>query len=106
MILMFECGYRYRFFGEDAFISAKVLDISVNDDDEALFATSSVPTFNGANVYVKKLVAAGYKVVARAVAARTVTNHRHLSKLEAGNFFQLILNNPHIKYNDKQTWRS
>jgi len=31
-------------------------------DDDAMFATASVPTFNGANAYVRKLVAAGYKV--------------------------------------------
>jgi DNA mismatch repair protein MSH3 len=30
MILLFECGYRYRFFGSDAEVAAKVLDISAN----------------------------------------------------------------------------
>ena len=67
IILMFECGYRFRFFGEDAFVSARVLDISVNDDADARFASSSVPTFNGASTYVKKLVAAGFKVPSKII---------------------------------------
>ena len=62
MILMLECGYRYRFFGEDAYIAGKVLDIMAHKDDDAMFATASVPTFNGANAYIRKLVAAGHKV--------------------------------------------
>ena len=62
MVLMLECGYRYRFFGEDAYIAGKVLDIFAHKDDDAMFATASVPTFNGANAYVKKLVASGHKV--------------------------------------------
>ena len=30
-------------------------------DDEAVFATASVPTVNGANAYIRKLVSAGHK---------------------------------------------
>ncbi|CAH8384456.1 unnamed protein product [Eruca vesicaria subsp. sativa] len=59
VILMVEVGYRYRFFGEDAEIAARVLGIYAHMDHS--FMTASVPTFR-LNVHVRRLVNAGYKV--------------------------------------------
>lgn len=59
VLLMVEVGYRYRFFGEDAEIAAKVLGIYAHLDHN--FMTASIPTFR-LNVHVRRLVSAGYKV--------------------------------------------
>ncbi|KAG2263193.1 hypothetical protein Bca52824_070272 [Brassica carinata] len=59
VILMVEVGYRYRFFGEDAQIAARVLGIYAHMDHS--FMTASVPTFR-LNVHVRRLVNAGYKI--------------------------------------------
>ncbi|TYH41256.1 hypothetical protein ES332_D12G303100v1 [Gossypium tomentosum] len=59
VLLMVEVGYRFRFFGKDAEIAAKVLGIYAHVDRN--FLTASVPTFR-LNVYVRSLVSAGYKV--------------------------------------------
>nr|KJB52804.1 hypothetical protein B456_008G278000 [Gossypium raimondii] len=59
VLLMVEVGYRFRFFGKDAEIAAKVLGIYAHVDRN--FLTASVPTFR-LNVYVRRLVSAGYKV--------------------------------------------
>ncbi|KAL0659763.1 hypothetical protein Bca4012_080348 [Brassica carinata] len=59
VILMVEVGYRYRFFGEDAEIAARVLGIYAHMDHS--FMTASVPTFR-LNVHVRRLVNAGYKI--------------------------------------------
>ncbi|KAM7273537.1 hypothetical protein ACFE04_028201 [Oxalis oulophora] len=59
VVLMIEVGYRYRFFGQDAEIAAKVLGIIAHMDKN--FMTASVPTFR-LNVHVRRLVYAGYKV--------------------------------------------
>lgn len=56
---MVEVGYKYRFFGEDAEIAARVLGIYAHLDHN--FMTASVPTFR-LNVHVRRLVSAGYKV--------------------------------------------
>lgn len=56
---MVEVGYRYRFFGDDAEIAARVLGIYAHVDHN--FLTASVPTFR-LNVHVRRLVSAGYKV--------------------------------------------
>lgn len=56
---MIEVGYKYRFFGEDAEIAARVLRIYAHMDHN--FMTASVPTFR-LNVHVRRLVSAGYKV--------------------------------------------
>ncbi|GAB1600646.1 DNA mismatch repair protein Msh3-like [Argonauta hians] len=58
-ILLIECGYKYRFFGEDAQIAADVLNIMCNPDHN--FKTASIPTHR-LFVHVKRLVAAGHKV--------------------------------------------
>lgn len=42
-VLFVECGYRYRFFGEDAELASKVLKISSYPDHN--FATASIPTY-------------------------------------------------------------
>ncbi|OMO97864.1 hypothetical protein COLO4_14300 [Corchorus olitorius] len=59
VLLMVEVGYRFRFFGKDAEIAAKVLGIYAHVDRN--FLTASVPTFR-LNVHVRRLVNAGYKV--------------------------------------------
>ncbi|XP_022736083.1 DNA mismatch repair protein MSH3 isoform X3 [Durio zibethinus] len=59
VLLMVEVGYRFRFFGKDAEIAAKVLGIYAHMDRN--FLTASVPTFR-LNVHVRRLVSAGYKV--------------------------------------------
>lgn len=58
-LLMVECGYRIRFFGDDAVIAAKVLSICAHIDHN--FMVASVPTFRTI-VHCKRLIAAGYKV--------------------------------------------
>ncbi|XP_015878076.3 DNA mismatch repair protein MSH3 [Ziziphus jujuba] len=59
VILMVEVGYKYRFFGEDAEIAARILGIYAHMDHN--FMTASVPTFR-LNVHVRRLVNSGYKV--------------------------------------------
>ncbi|XP_069483651.1 DNA mismatch repair protein Msh3 isoform X2 [Ambystoma mexicanum] len=58
-ILFVECGYKYRFFGEDAEIAAKELNIFCHVDHN--FMTASIPTHR-LFVHVRRLVANGYKV--------------------------------------------
>ncbi|KAL2270193.1 hypothetical protein VTJ83DRAFT_2377 [Remersonia thermophila] len=71
-VLVVEVGYKFRFFGEDARIAAKVLSIVCipgkfrydEHPSEAhldRFASASIPVHR-LNVHVKRLVAAGYKV--------------------------------------------
>ncbi|CAL9126822.1 unnamed protein product [Musa textilis] len=59
VLLMIEVGYKYRFFGEDAEIAARVLGIFAHVDHN--FLTASIPTFR-LHFHVRRLVAAGYKV--------------------------------------------
>ncbi|ESQ54750.1 hypothetical protein EUTSA_v10024274mg [Eutrema salsugineum] len=59
VILMVEVGYRYRFFGEDAEIAARVLGIYAHMDHN--FMTASIPTFR-LQFHVRRLVNAGYKI--------------------------------------------
>ncbi|KAJ6876274.1 DNA mismatch repair protein MSH3 [Populus alba x Populus x berolinensis] len=59
VLLMIEVGYKFRFFGEDAKIAARVLGIYAHKDHN--FMTASVPTFR-LNVHVRRLVSEGYKV--------------------------------------------
>ncbi|KAK7076395.1 Mismatch repair protein msh3, partial [Halocaridina rubra] len=58
-ILFVECGYKYRFFGHDAEIAAKELNIVAHLDHS--FMTASIPTYR-LHVHVRRLVANGYKV--------------------------------------------
>ncbi|XP_018420707.1 PREDICTED: DNA mismatch repair protein Msh3 [Nanorana parkeri] len=58
-ILCVECGYKYRFFGEDAKIAARELNIYCHLDHN--FMTASIPTHR-LFVHVRRLVAKGYKV--------------------------------------------
>lgn len=58
-VLLVECGYKYRFFGEDAEIAGRVLKIFPHFDHN--FMTASIPTHR-LFVHVRRLVAAGYKV--------------------------------------------
>ncbi|XP_020079711.1 DNA mismatch repair protein MSH3 isoform X1 [Ananas comosus] len=59
VLLMVEVGYKYRFFGDDAEIAARVLGIFAHVDRN--FLTASVPTFR-LGFHVRRLVGAGYKV--------------------------------------------
>lgn len=59
VLLMVEVGYKYRFFGEDAEVAARVLGIYAHMDHN--FMTASIPTFR-LHVHVRRLVSAGYKV--------------------------------------------
>ncbi|XP_071168797.1 DNA mismatch repair protein Msh3-like isoform X1 [Mytilus edulis] len=58
-LLLVECGYKYRFFGDDAEVAAKVLKIFCHLDHN--FMTASIPTHR-LFVHVRRLVSAGYKV--------------------------------------------
>ncbi|NXP17709.1 MSH3 protein, partial [Scytalopus superciliaris] len=58
-VLCVECGYKYRFFGEDAEIAAKELNIYCHLDHN--FMTASIPSHR-LFVHVRRLVAKGHKV--------------------------------------------
>ncbi|KAM6930900.1 DNA mismatch repair protein Msh3 [Xenentodon cancila] len=58
-LLAVECGYKYRFFGEDAEIAAKELNIVCHRDHN--FMTCSIPTHR-LFVHVRRLVSHGHKV--------------------------------------------
>ncbi|KAL0607642.1 DNA mismatch repair protein Msh3 [Plecturocebus cupreus] len=58
-VLCVECGYKYRFFGEDAEIAARELNIYCHLDHN--FMTASIPTHR-LFVHVRRLVAKGYKM--------------------------------------------
>lgn len=59
VLLFVECGYKYRFFGNDAEIAAKELNIIAHLDHS--FMTASIPTHR-LYVHARRLVAKGYKV--------------------------------------------
>ena len=56
---MVECGYRIRFFGEDAVVAALVLSIVAHHDHS--FMVASVPTHRFL-VHARRLIAAGHRV--------------------------------------------
>ncbi|XP_050843411.1 DNA mismatch repair protein Msh3 isoform X5 [Serinus canaria] len=58
-VLCVECGYKYRFFGDDAEIAAKELNIYCHLDHN--FMTASIPSHR-LFVHVRRLVAKGHKV--------------------------------------------
>ncbi|TRY95911.1 hypothetical protein DNTS_021431 [Danionella cerebrum] len=58
-VLCVECGYKYRFFGEDAEIAAKELNITCHLDHN--FMTASIPSHR-LFVHVRRLVSQGHKV--------------------------------------------
>ncbi|KAK2837821.1 hypothetical protein Q5P01_015033 [Channa striata] len=58
-LLAVECGYKYRFFGDDAEIAAKELNIICHLDHN--FMTCSIPTHR-LFVHVRRLVSHGHKV--------------------------------------------
>uniref|UniRef100_A0A8C9RHN6 DNA mismatch repair protein MSH3 n=1 Tax=Scleropages formosus TaxID=113540 RepID=A0A8C9RHN6_SCLFO len=59
VLLCVECGYKYRFFGQDAEIAAKELNIFCHIDHN--FMTASIPAHR-LFVHVRRLVSQGYKV--------------------------------------------
>ncbi|XP_068204490.1 DNA mismatch repair protein Msh3-like [Palaemon carinicauda] len=58
-LLFIECGYKFRFFGNDAEVAAKELNIVAHLDHN--FMTASIPTHR-LHVHVRRLVAKGHKV--------------------------------------------
>ncbi|XP_033634237.1 DNA mismatch repair protein Msh3-like [Asterias rubens] len=58
-LLFVECGYRYRFFGEDAEIAAKELNIFCHLDHN--FMVASIPVYR-LFVHTRRLVSKGHKV--------------------------------------------
>ncbi|KAG8884457.1 Mismatch repair protein msh3 [Tulasnella sp. 331] len=58
-LLMFEVGYKMRFFGSDAQTASKELGIACFPDRN--FLTAYIPTHRK-NVHLKKLISLGYKV--------------------------------------------
>jgi DNA mismatch repair ATPase MutS/FAD synthase len=58
-LLAVECGYRLRFFGDDAVTAAKVLSICHHKDHN--FQVASVPTFRFL-VHARRLIAAGQRI--------------------------------------------
>uniref|UniRef100_A0AAY4C624 DNA mismatch repair protein MSH3 n=1 Tax=Denticeps clupeoides TaxID=299321 RepID=A0AAY4C624_9TELE len=58
-LLCVECGYKYRFFGDDAETAAKELNIFCHPDHN--FMTASIPAHR-LFVHVRRLVSKGYKV--------------------------------------------
>lgn len=62
-----QCGYKFRFFGEDAEVAAKNLNIYCFADHN--FMTASIPLYR-LSCHVQRLVKKGFKVaVARQVRA-------------------------------------
>ncbi|XP_065189219.1 uncharacterized protein LOC135819863 [Sycon ciliatum] len=59
VLLMVECGYKFRFFGEDAEVAARVLNIFCHPMHN--FMNASIP-MQRLLVHVRRLVMAGYKV--------------------------------------------
>ncbi|CAN7939917.1 unnamed protein product [Ixodes hexagonus] len=58
-VLMVECGYRFRFFGEDAELASRELRIMCSQDHN--FLTASVPAHR-VGVHLERLVSLGHKV--------------------------------------------
>ena len=52
-VLFIECGYKYRFFGEDAKITSRVLHIGCNLDHN--FYTGSIPVHR-LNIHIRRSV--------------------------------------------------
>ncbi|XP_039615196.1 DNA mismatch repair protein Msh3 isoform X3 [Polypterus senegalus] len=59
VLLCVECGYKYRFFGDDAEVAAKELNIYCHLDHN--FMTASIPTHR-LFVHIRRLVSKGHKV--------------------------------------------
>eukprot|EP01119_Soliformovum_irregulare_P002658 TRINITY_DN1290_c0_g2_i1.p1 TRINITY_DN1290_c0_g2~~TRINITY_DN1290_c0_g2_i1.p1 ORF type:complete len:972 (-),score=331.02 TRINITY_DN1290_c0_g2_i1:43-2811(-) len=58
-VLFVECGYKYKFFGDDAEIASKVLNIYANMKKN--FMEASIPVHR-LSVHLSRIVNAGYKV--------------------------------------------
>ncbi|XP_023724696.1 DNA mismatch repair protein Msh3 isoform X2 [Cryptotermes secundus] len=59
MILMIQTAYKYMFFGEDAEIASRVLNIMISQNHN--FLTAVIPTVR-LHVHIRRLVEEGYKV--------------------------------------------
>uniref|UniRef100_A0A7N6A348 DNA mismatch repair protein MSH3 n=1 Tax=Anabas testudineus TaxID=64144 RepID=A0A7N6A348_ANATE len=81
VLLAVECGYKYRFFGEDAEIAAKELNIICHLDHN--FMTCSIPTHR-LFVHVRRLVSHGHKV---GVVKQTETSAIKASGANRNNLF-------------------
>jgi DNA mismatch repair protein MSH3 len=61
VLLLIEVGYKFHFYGEDAEIASKVLNIFAYHPRDRLYLTASVPVPR-LHIYVRRLVEAGHKV--------------------------------------------
>ena len=61
VLLLIEVGYKFHFYGEDAEIASKVLNIFAYHPKDRLYLTASVPVPR-LHIYVRRLVDAGHKV--------------------------------------------
>ena len=60
--LYLQVGYKFRFFGKDAEVASSLCNIFSYPDRNFMTASIPVPRLH---VYVRRLVAAGYKVCLR-----------------------------------------
>jgi hypothetical protein len=58
VLLLIEVGYKFHFYGEDAEIASKVLNIFAYHPRDRLYLTASVPVPR-LHIYVRRLVEAG-----------------------------------------------
>jgi hypothetical protein len=75
-----QCGYKFRFFGEDAELAARCLNIYAFADHN--FMTASIP-IHRLHVYVRRLVRQGNKVA----VVRQVRKHARFSFARASEMF-------------------
>lgn len=61
VVLMVECGYRMRFFEEDANIAHQVIGIEVSESSAGGWLGASVPTHR-THAHLQRFTAAGYTV--------------------------------------------
>uniref|UniRef100_A0A8C0AR61 DNA mismatch repair protein MSH3 n=1 Tax=Buteo japonicus TaxID=224669 RepID=A0A8C0AR61_9AVES len=98
-VLCVECGYKYRFFGEDAEIAAKELNIYCHQDHN--FMTASIPSHR-LFVHVRRLVAKGYKVgvIKQMETAALKAAGENKSSLFSRKLTHLLNVNPLLKLDD------
>jgi len=85
VLLLFEVGYKYRMFGDDADVGSKALNIMCYRDRN--FLTCSVPTHR-VQLYVRRLVQAGHKV--GVVAQQETAALKHLGTNRSAPFTRAL----------------
>lgn len=90
-LLMVECGYRMRFFGDDALKAAKALGIYAHKDHN--FMVASIPTYR-CTYHCQRLLSAGLKVAivrqteTAALRKGTSSSNKTFDRKVAGIFTQ------------------